>query len=186
MGVFAIDYVLRLLTADFKMGQGRASFWRYPFTPMAIIDFISILPLISLLTNHYRILGLLKMLRLAPVLRIFKLLRYSKNIDIIINVFKEQRRPLLFVCSFVLAYIMAAALLVFNVEPQTFETYFDAVYWATISLTTVGYGDIYPVTTIGRLIAMTSSIFGIAIIALPSGIITAGYMEQISHDKKRD
>lgn len=69
-----------------------------------------------------------------------------------------------------------------NVEPESFETFFDAICWATISLTTVGYGDIYPVTTIGRIVTMISSVFGIAIIALPSGVITAGYLEEVNKE----
>lgn len=60
---------------------------------------------------------------------------------------------------------------------------FDAVYWATVSLTTVGYGDIYAVSTIGKVITMLSSVFGIAIVALPAGIVTAGYMEEINKDE---
>ena len=71
----------------------------------------------------------------------------------------------------------------FNVEPDSFGNYFDAVYWATVSLTTVGYGDIYPVTVFGRIVTMISSVFGIAIIALPSGIITAGVMEELNSEK---
>ena len=72
----------------------------------------------------------------------------------------------------------------YNVEPDTFNTFFDAVYWATISLTTVGYGDIYPVTAAGRIVTMISSVFGVAIIALPSGVVTAGYLDEIN--KKED
>ena len=64
--------------------------------------------------------------------------------------------------------------------------FFDAVYWATVSLTTVGYGDIYPVTTIGRIVTMFSSVLGIAIIALPSGVITAGYLSEVSGEKESD
>jgi voltage-gated potassium channel len=79
------------------------------------------------------------------------------------------------------AYILISALVIFNVEPESFETFFDAIYWATVSLTTVGYGDIYPVTTVGRVVTMLSSILGIAIIALPAGIITAGYMKEIEN-----
>ena len=81
------------------------------------------------------------------------------------------------------AYILISALVIYNVEPDSFETFFDAIYWATISLTTVGYGDIYPITTIGRIVTMFSSAFGVAIIALPSGVVTAGYLEEISKDK---
>ena len=82
------------------------------------------------------------------------------------------------------AYILVSALIIYNVEPESFATFFDAVYWATISLTTVGYGDIYPVTTIGRIVTMASSVFGIAIIALPSGVITAGYMAEVNKDNE--
>ena len=79
-----------------------------------------------------------------------------------------------------MGYILISALVVFNVEPETFSSFFDAVYWSTVSLTTVGYGDIYPVTVIGRTIAMLSSFFGIAIVALPAGVVTAEYMKALN------
>ena len=89
------------------------------------------------------------------------------------------------VCTLALGYIVVSALIVFNVEGDSFGTFFDAIYWATVSLTTVGYGDIYPVTTAGRIITMISSIFGIAIVALPAGIITAGYMDALNEEKEK-
>ena len=82
-----------------------------------------------------------------------------------------------------IGYIFVCTLIIFNVEPDSFNTFFDAIYWATISLTTVGYGDIYPITTLERIITMVSSFMGIAIVALPAGIITAGYMKEIESDK---
>jgi voltage-gated potassium channel len=82
------------------------------------------------------------------------------------------------------AYTLISALVIYNVEPESFDNFFEAIYWATVSLTTVGYGDIYPVTTIGRIVTMVSSVFGIAIIALPSGVITAGYLSEINNDKE--
>lgn len=85
-----------------------------------------------------------------------------------------------------IAYVLISALVIFNVEPDSFATFFDAVYWATVSLTTVGYGDIYPVTTIGRVVTMLSSVFGIAIVALPAGIITAGYMNEINEQARKE
>ena len=88
-----------------------------------------------------------------------------------------QKRPS------ILKYIVISALVIFNVEPESFNNFFDAIYWATVSLTTVGYGDIYPVTTLGRVITMISSVFGIARVALPAGIITAGYMTEIEKNK---
>lgn len=91
----------------------------------------------------------------------------------ILNVLAKEKIALISVGSFALAYILVSALVVFSVEPDSFETFFEAVYWATVSLTTVGYGDIYPVTTTGRIVTMVSSLLGIAIVALPAGIITA-------------
>ena len=93
---------------------------------------------------------------------------------------KSSKNSLIAVCALASGYIVVSALVIYNVEPDSFETFFDAIYWATVSLTTVGYGDIYPVTTLGRLITMASSVFGIAIVALPAGIITAGYMNEIN------
>ena len=81
-------------------------------------------------------------------------------------------------------YIVITALIMFNVEPDTYNHFFDDIYWATVSLTTVGYGDIYAVSDIGKAITMLSSLFGKAIVALPAGIITAGYMEELNQNKK--
>ena len=81
-----------------------------------------------------------------------------------------------------LGYILISALIIFNIEPETFDTFFDAIYWATVSLTTVGYGDIYPVSFAGKIITMCSSVMGIAVVALPASIITAGYMEELNKE----
>ncbi len=94
----------------------------------------------------------------------------------------ESKEALSAVCTLAIAYIFITALIIFNVEPETFNTFFDAVYWATVSLTTMGYGDLYCVSVAGRVITMVSAIFGIAIVALPAGIITAGYMSAIQKD----
>ncbi|MPN41797.1 Cyclic nucleotide-gated potassium channel [bioreactor metagenome] len=120
----------------------------------------------------------MRMIRSLRVFRAFKFLRYSRNFEIIINVFKKQRGLLFAVCVLAMGYVLISALVIFNVEPDSFDTFFEAIYWATVSLTTMGYGDIYPITTFGRIITMISAIFGIAIIALPAGIITAGYIEE--------
>ena len=177
---FIIDYLLRLFTADFKYGKRSiTSFLRYPFSLAAIVDLISILPSLMLVNHGFQILRLLRMARALRVLRILKILRYSRSIEIVLRVFKRSEKSLLTVCGLALAYILVSALIIFNVEPASYANFFDAVYWATMSLTTVGYGDIYPVTTIGRIVTMISSLFGIAIVALPAGIITAGYMDEL-------
>ncbi|MCB5072577.1 ion transporter [Streptococcus mutans] len=179
--LFLIDYLLRFCTADFHLNKGKLSFLYYPFTPLAIIDLLCLSPSVLLWNNS---LKLLKIIRFTRMLRLFKIIRHSKNITIILNVLKKQKDSLVIVGIFSLGYIFLSALIIFNVEPNTFPSFFDAIYWATISLTTVGYEDIFAVSTIGKIITMFSSLIGVAIVALPAGIITAGYMEEIQNHKK--
>ena len=181
--IFLIDYILRLITADFELEKGVKSFFIYPITPMAIIDLISILPFIFSMSHSFRVLRLLRIIKTLRVFRSFKIFRYSKNFDRIVNVLKLEAKPLLAVLSLAMFYVLFTSLTMFSIEPQTFDNFFDAVYWSVISLTSIGYGDIYPVSDIGRAFTVISSIVGVAIIALPSGIITAGYMEILREDK---
>ena len=139
--VFICDYLARWATADLKLRKGALSFLIYPLTPMAIIDLLSILPVFSALNDALRTL---RVLRLFRTLRAFKLIRYSKSTSAIAAVFEKQREALLAVLCLAIGYILVSALVIFNVEPETFDTFFDAVYWAVVSLTTVGYGDLYP------------------------------------------
>ncbi len=180
--IFIVDYILRFITADYKLKKGKLSFLLFPITPLAIIDLISILPTFLGIAKTFRVLKVVRLLRTFRVFRAFKFIRYSRSIRIITTVLKRQTKPLLIVALFSLGYIIISALLIFNVEPDTFENFFSAIYWATISLTTVGYGDIYAVSQTGRIVTMLSSVVGIAIIALPSGIITAGFMTEL-HDR---
>lgn len=187
VGLFIIDYLLRLLTADFKYGKKSVvSFLRYPFSFMAVIDLVSILPSISVVNSGFKVLRVMRMIRAFRVFRVFKAARYSKSLRIIAKVFKKSKGPLAAVGTLAIVYVLVSALIIINVEPESFNNFFDAVYWATVSLTTMGYGDIYPVTTVGRFVTMLSSIFGIAIVALPSGIITAGYMSEIEKDEENN
>lgn len=185
--IFVIDYLLRWLTADLKFDQKSAvSFFRYPVSFMAVIDLLSILPSVTVLNKGFKVLRVLRMLRALRVLRVMKFARYSKSVRIIANVFKKSKEPLLAVGTLATVYVIVSALIIINVEPDSFRNFFDALYWATVSLTTMGYGDIYPVTTIGRLVTMISSVFGIAIVALPAGIITAGYMDEINKNEDNE
>jgi len=172
------DYVLRWICRDYTTNQkGLKPFLLYPLSPFAIIDMLSLLPTLGILGNQFRILRML---------RVFMLLRYSKNFTYISNVFKKERKTLGSVLAIAIAYIFVSALAMFTYEPDTFDNFFGALYWATTALTTVGYGDVYPLSTIGRFISMISSLFGIAVIALPAGIITAGFMEEIGRTKEED
>ena len=186
VSLFIVDYLLRWYTADLALKKGAASFLLYPVTFMAIVDLLCILPSFAILSGGFRVLKIFRLLRALRVFRAAKLLRYSRSLVLIVNVIKDQRAPLLAVLVLAVGYILVSALVVFNVEPETFGTFFDAVYWASVSLTTVGYGDIYPVTNAGRVITMLSSFLGIAVVALPSGIITAGYMERLKSAKQSD
>ena len=182
---FTLDYLLRLLTADLKLKRGAVSFVIYPFMPMAIIDLLAVLPTFLAILPGLRLIKLLRLFRTLRVFRSFKMFRYARSVQIVVDVMKEQSVPLLAVCSMAVGYVLIAALVIFNVEPQTFSDFFEAVYWATVSLTTMGYGDIYPVTTVGRIVTMVSSFVGIAIVALPASIITAGYMGRIQKKHKK-
>lgn len=190
--LFVGDYLLRWVTADLRSGKkGIKAFVFYPFTFIAIIDLITILPVISYVNDSLRVLRIWRLLR---ILRIAKIFKYYEPLQIVMEVFRKKAPVLLTVVGFAFFYIFVTALFMFNVEqplnPQTgelfFDDFFDALYWSTCTLTTVGYGDIYPISDIGRVVGMISALVGIAIIALPSGIITAGYMEEVNERKNKD
>lgn len=182
--IFILDYILRWITADYRMGKKGWSFLLYPFTGMAIIDLLSILPALQLLGKGFKIL---RVTRLLKIFRLFKFIRYSSKIQVLGRVLRKEREVLFSVLGIAAFYVFLTALVMFNAEPHinpdtgmvTFESFFDALYWATVTLTTVGYGDMVPVTDVGRVVSMLSSLFGVAIIALPSGVITASYLEEI-------
>lgn len=184
VAIFIIDYILRWSTADYKVKKKGWSFLLYPITPMAIIDLVSILPSLIIISQGFRLLKVFRLLRTLRVFRVFKVIRYSKNITMLKNVIKRSKNSLYIVGTLAVGYIVISALVIFNVEPDTFNNFFDAIYWATVSLTTVGYGDIYAISAIGKIITMLSSLFGVAIVALPAGIITAGYMQEIEGSRK--
>ena len=187
--IFIMDYVFRWMTADYKLGKKGWSFLIYPFTPWAIIDLLSILPAFTMLSKGFK---LLRMARLLRILRLLKIIRYAQNIQVLMRVIIKEKRVLLTVLGISVFYVFLTALVMFNVEPhvnpytgaKTFEDFFDAVYWATVTLTTVGYGDMVPVTQVGRFVSMLSSLFGVAIIALPSGVITASYLDELRAMRK--
>ncbi len=182
LGVFVIDYLLRLITADYKFGvKGWTAFVRYPFRLISVIDLLSIFALFISVTGLFASLAAAYAL---SVFRIVRILRYSKSVRTILDILKKSKKPLIAVGSLAVGYIVISAIVIFNVEPDSFDTFFDAVYWATVSLTTVGYGDIYPVTVLGRAVAMLSSFFGIAVVALPAGIVTAEYLSTLKDDKE--
>lgn len=191
VSVFIIDYILRLCTADFKLDKYPKwkAFILYPFTPFAIVDLLSILPSVGIMESTFK---LFRITRLIKIFRLFKIVRYSHRIELLFRVFKKERLTLLTVFMIAVFYIIITALIMFNTDcsqghtENGINTFFDALYWATTTLTTVGYGDIFPTSNVGRIISMFSAIVGVAIIALPSGVITASYLDELKNDKKNE
>lgn len=191
VSVFILDYLLRWFTADFRIKKERLSFVIYPFTGWAIIDMLSILPGLNVLGKGFRIFRITRLLR---ILRLFKFIRYYNKFQVLGRVIRKEKGVLITVLFIAVFYVFLTALIMFNAEPRvnpitgttTFDSFFDALYWATVTLTTVGYGDLVPVTDLGRFVSMLSSLFGVAIIALPSGIITASYLDELRTMKKEN
>ena len=183
--VFTIEYVLRILTADFlfpKSGKFRARI-KYVFSPMAIVDLVAILPFWLPMFFPGTMLGL-RALRLVRLLRIFKLNRYFDAMKSLSEVIVSKRRELLGSMFFVCILMLISSLLMYSaeheVQPDVFRNAFSGLWWAVATLTTVGYGDIYPVTPIGRLVGAFIAFSGLAAVAIPTGIISSGLTERIS------
>ncbi|MDO5155721.1 MAG: ion transporter [Eubacteriales bacterium] len=175
--IFFADYILRIYTSDYKMGiKYYKAYLYYAFTPLAIIDFLAVLPIFSIFFTSQTLVSICRLFRVVVVL---KLIRYSKTMVLMTNVLQRVKRQLFAVLLLTIIYIASSAMFIFQLEPNLFDNFFDALYWATISITTIGYGDISPVTDIGRFITMISALVGVALIALPSGIVTAAYMDEV-------
>ncbi|MDO4173647.1 MAG: ion transporter [Eubacteriales bacterium] len=193
--LFIIDYLLRWATADFIPILQKYPRWRafllYPFTPMAIIDLLAVAPMfLSLpwtpmmpLTQYIQILRIMRVFR---CIRFFKTMRYAKSFLYIFRAVKRESKLLMMVMALALLYLFASAAFMFSVEPDTFDNFFQAIYWAMAMLTTVGYGDIYPVTEAGQFVSILSSFFGTAVVAMPASIITAGFIEEINRARARE
>ena len=182
-GIMITDYILRWSTADFKLKKGKLSFVLYPLTFFALIDLISVVPMLLPDQLELQLFRVVRLVRAFRALRALRILRYSKSFALIIDVMKRERQPLLAVVWLAGGYVLLSALIMFQVEQSRFRSFFDAFYWAVVTLTTVGYGDIYPVSDIGRVVSMLSSFMGIAIVALPTGLITAGFMQTLNERK---
>ncbi|MDO5784304.1 MAG: ion transporter [Eubacteriales bacterium] len=193
--LFIVDYILRWLTADYMPRLKKYPKWKafllYPFTPMAIIDLLSILPALTTfamlptmtLPNFLRVVRLMRVFR---CIRFFKTMRYAKSMLYLYRAVQRERKLLIAVLLIAVVYVFVSAAMIFSVEPDTFGSFFDALYWATATLTTVGYGDIHPVSQVGRAVSMVSAIFGIAVVAMPSSIITAGFLEEVNRERFKD
>lgn len=183
VSIFTIDYLLRIYTSDYKMGiKSYKAYLANAFMPISIIDLLSITPILSLLLPMSKTIALFRLFR---VLLLLKLMRYSSTLIIIVQVLRVVWRPLSAVFTLAFVYIVTCALIMFQIEPDTFHSFLEAVYWSGCTVLTVGYGDITPLTNVGRILTVISGLVGMAVVALPSGIITAAYMDELKKNKKK-
>ncbi len=186
--VFTIEYVLRILTADFLYPQNGKIIARikYVLSPMALVDLVAILPFWLPMFLPGTMLGL-RALRLVRLLRVFKLNRYFDAIKSLGEVIIMKKRELLGSMFFVGILMLISSLLMYSAEheaqPAVFRNAFSGLWWAVATLTTVGYGDIYPVTALGRLVGAFIAFAGLAAVAIPTGIISSGLMESMSRGR---
>lgn len=189
--IFTIEYIVRLWTADLKYtecGAVKARI-RHIFSFMAIIDLLAILPfyLPFVFPIDLRILRALRILRLF---RLFKVSRYTTAFQTIGIVFKRKAHQLISSVFVVALLMVIASLLMYNVEhdaqPEVFTNAFSGLWWAVATLTTVGYGDIYPITALGKLLSAVIALLGIGLVAVPSGIISAGFIEIVEKNDEPD
>lgn len=189
VSIFSVEYILRIWScvenpAYEKSLSGRL---RFSFTPLAVIDLLAILPFyLPFIGFDLRFLRAFRMMR---IFRVAKFGRYSQSIQILQRVLivkKEQLISAVFILLLLL--IIASSTMYFaesRVQPENFSSIPATMWWAVATLTTVGYGDVYPVTQAGKLIASVIAILGIGMFALPTGILGAGFIEEVDHRRQK-
>lgn len=188
VAVFTIEYLLRLLTADLRYpgkSKGRALL-SFVCSPLALIDLLAVLPfyLPLLLPLDMRFVRAVRLLRLA---RLFKLNRYSRSMRLIGEVIREKKSDLYTTVFVTFVLLIVASTLMYHLEghvqPDAFPNILASFWWAVATLTTVGYGDVYPVTGLGKLISGVIALMGIGLVALPTGILSAAFIEKMGKPK---
>jgi len=189
--IFTIEYLLRIWVAPYKypeMSSFRARI-KYIRSPMAVIDILAVIPFYLPLLIPMNLMAL-RALRLLRLLRLLKMNRYTNGLSSIAQVLHRKGPQLLSSMFAVLLLMIIASLIVHAVEyeaqPDAFSNAFSGLWWAMATLTTVGYGDIYPVTVLGKLVGAIIALLGIGLIAIPTGIISAGFMENMTEEKESE
>lgn len=187
---FAIDYVLRLWTARFlypDLEEGHA-IKGYVLSFTGIVDLLSFLPyylpiFIPSGTVAFR------MIRIVRIFRLFKINAYYDSLNVITEVIKRKSQQLISSVFIILVLMIASSLCMYSLEheaqPDVFVNAFSGIWWSTSTLLTVGYGDIYPITTAGKILGIFITFLGVGMVAIPTGIISAGFVDQYSSIKKR-
>jgi voltage-gated potassium channel len=187
--VFTLEYLLRLYISNLTHPSSSAllSGKKFIFSFFGLIDLLAILPFYLPLLFVFD-LRFIRLLRLFRLLRLLKLNRYNNSLNLIWVVIKEKRAELSMTGFVALLVLIIAAFLMYYVEgdvqPDKFSNVFASFWWAIATLTTVGYGDVYPITVVGKIISGTIAVLGIGIVALPTGIISAGFMFKVGKKDK--
>lgn len=187
---FTVEYLLRVWVADLNQPQKGKLLTRIAFivTPMALIDLAAILPFYIplIITMDLRVL---RMLRIFRLLRIFKTNRYTSALSTVFRVIKNKADQLLSSLFVVIVLMIISSVMMYNVEsiaqPDLFISVFDALWWSVATLTTIGYGDIFPITALGRIFAAVIAVLGIGIVAIPTGIIASGFTELVQKNEHK-
>jgi voltage-gated potassium channel len=188
--IFTVEYLLRLWTAPYLYPEKKpaAARLKYIFTFMALVDLLAILPFYVPFLIPEDLL-VLRLIRMARLIRLFKLNRYTSSFRTIGAVFRDKASQLLssFFAIFVLMIISSVLMCEIEkaAQPDKFNNAVSGLWWAVATFTTVGYGDIYPITALGKFLSGIIAILGIGLIAVPTGIISAGFIEQFEKDKDK-
>lgn len=186
--IFSIEYLLRLIVSPYRYGNVYKPIlvFKYVITPMALIDLLAILPfyLPIVLIFDFRVLRVLRLFRL---LRILKLKRYSKAIDLILNVFKKKKAELL-LSTFILTILVffAGSLMYFSeneLQPNIFPNIIESVLWSIRTMVFLGYEESKPVSQFGNIIGMGIIVFGLGWLTLPISILSSGFVEEVHISK---
>jgi len=189
--IFSIEYVLRLWTADLHYKKGSKAKKRKKFflSTYGIIDLLAILPFYLPLLFPFD-LRFVRILRLLRLLRIFKIGRFSKSFNTIKYVLRESKSELSITVFIAFILLIFSSTLMYYVEneaqPEKFQNIGESLWWSVATLTTVGYGDIYPITGLGKFISAIIALIGVAFVALPTGIISSAFIEKIQKEKKKE
>lgn len=186
--VFVAEYLLRLwsCTANPQYSEPVSGRVRFALTPLAVIDLLAVLPTLILWAGVD--LRFLRILRLARMLRLAKLGRYSDALQTMGLVLRDKREELVLALMLMFIILILASSLMYMAErdqqPEAFSSIPATMWWGIMTLTTVGYGDVYPITVLGKITAAVIAVAGVGLFALPAGIIGSGFVEHRVHQKK--
>jgi voltage-gated potassium channel len=191
VAVFTVEYAARLWSCveDPQYRHPVLGRIRFALTPLAIVDMLAVLPFyLPFLSVDLRVLRMFRLLRIMRLMRVAKLARYSESLQMLMRVLRAKKEQLISAVFILLIMLVVAATLAYYAEngaqPKAFSSIPAAMWWAAVTLTTVGYGDIYPVTVLGKVTGALIAMLGIGMFALPTAILGAGFLEDLEHQKK--